>query len=448
MTEGRSSPALLSDDFYEPFLSKLAKNRQPDRIRVLIPLESRPGLISFLAGKPNPEMFPLTSLSFTARDPQYPSKEIPIDLTPEELKVALQYNYTDGVPALRDWIHELQEHVHKRKKDESWKVSIGAGSQDLIYKAITALVNPGDPVLVETPAYGGTIPMFTTLGCDISEVETDAEGLSSQSLRKILEEWPASKPKPKVLYTVPYGCNPTGITTTTERRLEVLKLAREHNFLILEDDPYYFLYYGAAPRPPSYFELDGSQPEVGRVIRFDSFSKMLSSGFRLGFVSGPTYLIAAMDLHSSTANLQPSSLSQIVALSILKRWGLSGFLKHGDTVAEFYKQKRDKFEAAMKKHLSGLAEWDTPKAGMFFWFKILLPEGPDQHDSEPLITTKAFEKGVLAIPGTVFLPNAGKSPYVRVSFSLLGEEDIDEALKRLKEAILELKAEAKASSTS
>ena len=113
---------------------------------------------------------------------------------------------------------------------------------------------------------------------------------------------------------VQYGCNPTGMTATTERRKEVLRLAREHSFIILEgkfpcckvtcdsvgaDDPYFYLYYGDSPRYPSYFSLEREEPEVGRVLRFDSLSKVLSAGMRIGFVSGPIALLDAIDRHVS-----------------------------------------------------------------------------------------------------------------------------------------------------
>ena len=115
----------------------------------------------------------------------------------------------------------------------------------------------------------------------------------------------------------------------------------------------------------------------------------------------------------------------------------------------------------MKKHLDGLAQWDTPEAGMFFWFvpqrdnrliqgisdschrfrfKLLLKEPGlegEEEDSESLIRGKALEKGVLALPGTVFLPDGGKTPYVRAAFSLLDEADVEEAIKRLRAVVLE-----------
>ncbi|KAK1231527.1 hypothetical protein PQX77_005359 [Marasmius sp. AFHP31] len=170
--------------------------------------------------------------------------------------------------------------------------------------------------------------MFINLGCEAHEVETDAEGISAASLRRILESWPEGKPKPKVLYTVPYGCNPTGMTATLGRRKEVLKLAREHNFIILEDDPYYYIYYRATERVPSYFSLELEEPEVGRVLRFDSLSKILSAGLRIGFASGPERLLSAIDAYTGNSNLQTSSLTQMVTLGLLQKWGHDGFLTH------------------------------------------------------------------------------------------------------------------------
>ncbi|KAK1222004.1 hypothetical protein PQX77_015183 [Marasmius sp. AFHP31] len=452
---------VLPASFYDQFLSEQALKRKPSPIRSLYPLEKTPDMISLLAGKPNASTFPFTSFSFTARAPtEDPSllgpeggprdTDVQVTIDPEDLATGLQYTDTAGIPSLLNWLGGLQEKMHGRKPSgEGWRLSVGAGSQDLIFKAISAMVNPGDPVLLESPMYAGVIPMFTNLGCEAHEVETDAEGISATSLRQILESWPEGKPKPKVLYTVPYGCNPTGMTAALTRRKEVLKLAREHNFIILEgdlssfihgqsttnsefpDDPYYYLYYGTAERVPSYFSLELEEPEVGRVLRFDSLSKILSAGLRIGFASGPERLLGAIDAYTGTSNLQTSSLTQMLTLGLLKKWGYDGFLTHTRGVSAFYGQKRDVFEQAMNTHLKGLCEWVRPEAGMFFWFKLNVPG----EDSDAMIRTKALENGVLALPGTVFLPKGGKTAYVRAAFSLLTPADVEEAVKRLAKTV-------------
>ena len=131
-------------------------------------------------------------------------------------------------------------------------------------------------------------------------------------------------------------------------------------------------------------------------------------------------------------------MTQEITSVLLRSWGYDGFKAHTETVSNFYKQKRDVFERALRTHLDGLAEWVTPEAGMFVWFKLLIADEPgEEGDSFDLVRNKAFENGVLALPGTVFLPDGRKTAYVRAAFSLLPEEDVNEALRRLRITILE-----------
>ncbi|OJA19236.1 hypothetical protein AZE42_13310, partial [Rhizopogon vesiculosus] len=156
----------LPPHFYTDFLSDTARERQPSPILELFPLEKKPGVISLLAGKPSDAMFPFKSFSFTIASPTDPSQEQSISLSGKDLSVGLQYCDTAGIPRLIEWFMGLQERSHGRKSGEGWRLTIGAGSQDLIYKAVNALVNPGDSVLVESPVYAGVIPMLKTLHCE------------------------------------------------------------------------------------------------------------------------------------------------------------------------------------------------------------------------------------------------------------------------------------------
>ncbi|KAK7027244.1 hypothetical protein VNI00_015333 [Paramarasmius palmivorus] len=447
-------------------------------VRHLFPLERTPGVISLLAGKPNPTTFPIAGVSLAVRDPRSAIKDkkresdenadlVEVKLDKALLEEGLQYAEEAGVRSLMKWFCGLQERVHGRRCTlyEESGVDEAVGSQDVLYKAIKAIVNPGEPVFLESPVYPGVPPVLHSLHCEQIEIPTDDQGVDTTHFRKVLESWPAGKPKPKIFYTVPTGCNPTGATASLERRVELLKLSREHDFLILEDDPYYYLYYGDTARPPSYFSLeatllisddDSSLPEVGRVIRFDSLSKVLSAGIRIGFASGPQPVLDALIKFTATINLQTPTLTQIITYALLTSpsWGYDGFRLHTEQIAEFYRKKRDVFEGYMRKYLgssedgSALAKWATPKAGLFFWFKILIePDSESDGDSEALIQTKAFQNGVLALPGTVFLPSSQdaqgprKTGYVRASFSLLNEVEVEEAIIRLKKTILEARDE-------
>ncbi|KAH0832989.1 pyridoxal phosphate-dependent transferase [Lanmaoa asiatica] len=445
---GRESPKVkyLPAEYYDCFLSQAARD-----------LKLAPSMLSFLAGKPSEDVFPFTSISFTTTSPRDPSKEITTTLASSTLKEVLQYAPTDGMPKVKEWIMGLQEYMHMRKHGEGWTVTMGVGSQDVAFKAIKALINHGDAILIESPAYAlYVIPMkrFNLQDLAASEVETDPKGVNPASMRKILANWPEGKPKPKLLYTVPYGGNPAGMTTTVERRREILALAREHDFLIMEgvwfylgwctmslcvlpDDPYYWLYYSDDERPPSYFQLELELPEVGRVLRFDSFSKIISAGMRFGWASGPKVLIDAINVQTGSSNLQASSVVQAMVLGLMEQWGYDGLKTFTRNVSNIYRTKRDIFDKALQEHMADLAEWSKPESGMFFWIKLLPnPNGDGEGDSEELILTKAFQNGVLALPGTSSLPNGQKSAHVRLTFSLLPEEMMHEALRRLRTVLV------------
>lgn len=197
----------------------------------------------------------------------------------------------------------------------------------------------------------GILPSLVAHKARMFEAATDSEGVEPHALDELLSNWTTAThtrgaPFPKFLYTTPTGANPSGTSASDERKRAVLGVIRKHNLLLLEDDPYYFLSFAglsadADPvtraRGKSYFRLeleDGN--DVGRVLRFDSFSKILSAGLRLGFITGPRELLDAIDLDTSSRNLQTSGTSQAIAYALLSKWGIDGFLHHADSVARFY----------------------------------------------------------------------------------------------------------------
>ncbi|KAJ8297149.1 Aminotransferase tdiD [Rhodotorula toruloides] len=430
---------------WDEYISERGKMWEPSAIRGLFPLEKIPGMVSLLAGKPNAETFPFSAIKVDLK-PIIPGDPVEtLTIESDALSEGLQYGATAGLPSLNKWLENLQEVRHKRARDGSWGLSLGSGSQDLINKAFYSLVNEDDSILLETPVYSGTIGLLKRHKVNLIEVPVDTEGLVPEKLEAILANWESKFPGkrfPKILYTIPTGSNPTGATAPLERRERVLALVRRYKLILLEDDAYHYLSFDPEHIVPSYFELEGRDGgEVGRVIRFDSFSKILSSGMRLGFVTGPKPILEIIDLHTANTNLQPSSTTQAMVLVLLNKWGLDGFLAHTRRVAAFYKDKRDMFEKVAHKYLDGLATWVTPEAGMFLFLDLYLTTDGTPGDSSELISTTAVQKGVLAVPGVGFLPNGGRSSFVRVSFSLATEEDAELAFQRLRECILEARGE-------
>ncbi|KAI9348750.1 pyridoxal phosphate-dependent transferase [Zopfochytrium polystomum] len=397
---------------YARFISPISARRKPSAIRSLNKMLGIPGMISLGGGNPHPNTFPFISFSFKLRNGES------VEVSEQDTARALQYSATNGLQDLVEWLKQLQTHVHKPPISD-FDICVGNGSQDVLTKAFDMLIKEGDTILCESPAYVGSLAFLKPLGCKFAEVEIDKDGLVPQVMEDLLSKFDDAT-RPKLLYSVPTGGNPTGISTTLLRKQQIYAIAKKYDMLILEDDPYHYLSYG--PRIPSYFSMDSD----GRVLRFDSLSKILSSGIRVGWVTGPRPLVDRIVLHGQASNLHSSGVSQMLTIKLLERWGLDGFLNHTVEVSQFYKGKSVMFLKAAEKHLKGLAEWSIPSAGMFVWIKLLGIE-----DSSNLIRTKAVENKVLLVPGVEFFPNPRVTSYVRASFSTASEEEMNTALERL-----------------
>uniref|UniRef100_A0AAZ3S842 Aminotransferase class I/classII large domain-containing protein n=1 Tax=Oncorhynchus tshawytscha TaxID=74940 RepID=A0AAZ3S842_ONCTS len=367
---------------------------------------SPPSMISLAAGAPNPNTFPFHSCSIQVKNGDM--------LTFDEtmMKRALQYSASSGIPELLTWMKALQKNLHNpptaNYSAEKGKMDmcVTTGSQEGLCKVFEMLVNPGDNVLLDAPTYSGTLAALQPLGCNLINVPSDQHGMIPGGLKEVLSRWdPADVHKPhstvpRVLYTIPNGGNPTGASMTTQRKRDVYELARQYDLLIIEDDPYYFLQFDK-PWAPTFLSMDVD----GRVIRTDSFSKILSSGLRIGFVTGPKPLVDRVVLHIQASTMHTSTFTQLMVSQLLHGWGQEGFLNH----------------------------WHAPAAGMFLWIKV-----KGVADTQKLIMEKAMEKEVLLVPGGVFMINSSDPcPYVRAAFSLSTPEQIDEAFKRLSALIKE-----------
>ncbi|XP_053258818.1 kynurenine/alpha-aminoadipate aminotransferase, mitochondrial isoform X2 [Podarcis raffonei] len=395
---------------------------------------SPPSLISLAGGAPNPNTFPFKTASITIGDGT--TVEIGEDL----MKRALQYSASAGIPELLSWLKDLQKNLHNPPTVEyqpekgKMELCVTTGSQEGLSKVFEMLINPGDTVLLDAPTYPGTLAALRPLGCNIVNVPSDQHGIIPKALKEVLSRWSpedAKKPNsslPKFLYTIPNGGNPTGASLTTDRKKDIYQLARQYDFLIIEDDPYYFLQF-EKPWAPTFLSMDID----GRVIRTDSFSKILSSGLRIGFLTGPKPLIDRVILHIQVSTMHTSTFTQLMIAQLLQQWGQKGFLDHVDGVVDFYKKQRDVMLVAADKWLKGLADWHSPAAGMFLWMKI-----KGVPDTQELIMKKALEKQVLLVPGRAFNINSSDpSSYVRASFSLSSPSQIDQGFQRLAELIKE-----------
>ncbi|XP_004640292.1 kynurenine/alpha-aminoadipate aminotransferase, mitochondrial [Octodon degus] len=421
---------------YARFLTATSAARKASPIRTMADVlnVSPKSLISLAPGFPNPDTFPFKNATITLGDGNT------IQIAGEVMHTALQYSATYGIPELVSWLKRFQIKLHNPPTTHyappqgQLDLCITSGCQDGLCKAFEMIINPGDNILLNEPVYSGTLQALHPLGCNIINVPSDEFGIIPDALKEILSKWKPedskdpSKNTPKFLYTVPNGNNPTGHSLTGDRKKEIYKLASKYDFLIIEDDPYYFLQFNK-PRAPTFLSMDVD----GRVVRADSFSKVLSSGLRVGFITGPKPLIERIVLHTQVSSMHACAFAQVMILQLLKQWGEEGFLAHVDRVVDFYRSQRDAILAAAEKWLSGLAEWHVPVAGMFVWIKI-----KGISNSRQLIEEEALKKEVLLVPGSAFYTDSSApSPYFRACFSLASAKDMDVAFQRLAQVIKE-----------
>jgi kynurenine/2-aminoadipate aminotransferase len=439
---------------YTRFLTRTALARKPSPIRALLPLASRPGMISLGGGMPNPALFPFASLTLGLAGGET------LAATPADVREALQYSGTAGLPELLARLRAVQLAEHA-PPGPPVACAVVPGSQDGLAKLFDALLEDGDSVIVEAPTYSGSLAYLEAKRCRFVSVPTDGDGLDVAALARALDGWDAPRDgrKPRVLYCIPTGGNPTGASLSARRRHELYALLQRHDLLCIEDDPYYYLGHGGgggARRGRSLLSLDVD----GRVVRTDSLSKVLSAGLRLGLVTGPEPLLERLLLHNQASLLHPSGLSQMAALLLFRHWrvgeaaaaagggdgsGAGGggggggggglgaaFEAHLAAVGAFYAAQCGSLEAAARAHLVGaagepLARWARPSAGMFLWLD-LAPAGVG--DTMALMA-QAVQRNVLLVPGAAFFPGAPRTPYVRAAFSTATPGEMDAAMARL-----------------
>jgi kynurenine/2-aminoadipate aminotransferase len=416
---------------YDRFFSETARHRHESWIKKFAdPTNNLPYALD--GGYPNSNTFPFQSANITLKDGSN------LEISGELMDEALMYTHIKGYPPLINHVKDLQKRLHNpprwndENEDMKTDVIITVGSADGLSKALDILVNPGDCVLVQEPGYATLFAALSAFRPHLLPMKEDEHGINPQAVREVLSRWKpedwrnAESGVPKVMYLVPNSSNPSGAMLSLERRKELYQIAREYNMIILEDDAYYFLQF-SGEYIPSFLSLDVD----GRVLRFDTFSKTLSAGMRVGFITAPRQIVRKLEIITLSFSL-PSVWSMVAISELFRKWGFEGFMKHVELARAFYKRQCELVTAAAEKWLTGLAEWNKPKGGMFLWVKIL-----GVKDSTKLAVDKCRKKGVSVISGTGFMIGEKDSPYVRIAYSIPTEEKIDTAFRLFAEAIKE-----------
>ncbi len=394
---------------YTPFFSRIADNLQGSAIRKMGVMALRDAdLISFAPGYPDPAVFAWDDF-----------RQISSELLAAHDPSALQYGPTRGLPYLLDAVVDLSGARGIKTSNE--QVVITTGSQQGLDLVSRVLVDPGDVVIVELPAYTGAIAAFRNAGAALVGVRQDEDGVDLEHLDAVVQRERLAGRKVKFLYVVPNFQNPTGLLIGQAKRKRLLEWASQANILIVEDDPYGALYFEDSASPADTRPVKAEDNE-GRVIYLSSFSKTLAPGFRVAWIVAGEPLIAKLDVAKQTQDLFTGALDQKIVFEAWKRGVLARRLP---TLRAHYQHKRDVMEKGLREGLGEIVSWPEPRGGFFLW--VALPK----HVNADELLPRALEHKIIYVAGSAFFVDGSGKNMVRLSFSLPPVDRIEEGVKRL-----------------
>ncbi|KAJ2666993.1 hypothetical protein IW148_000412 [Coemansia sp. RSA 1199] len=426
-------------------------------------MEADSQLVSLGAGLPHPSTFPFAQIGArVAPAGASVTNTAPADMlnvyvttlpgAVEGLGKFLQYGNGRGVPSYAAFTHEHTQRVHDPKYSD-WDTVVSLGNTDAFVKALMLFCSSGDTLLVDEWTYPAIIGTVVPMNVQLAPIRMDGEGMVPEALDDVCASWTGER-KLRMVYTIPTAQNPTGATMSIGRKRAIYAVAQKHNLVIIEDDPYYYLQFEPYVAPGGterYTNLPGIKNLVpsllsldtdGRVIRLDSFSKVLAPGLRCGWVTAPKYITDKIQFHNETSIQQPAGVSQAIVASLMNdQWGHAGWERHLVQIQREYAMRRDVFVDLCLKHLNGLVEFTVPDAGMFLWFRVLLrPELQGQTGVMQRVFDSMVANHVLLVPGYMFSPKGTEQkvrdePYIRAAFSFAATTDFEVAITRLAQAL-------------
>jgi 2-aminoadipate transaminase len=369
-------------------------------IAAVLAFLGRPDLISFAGGFPDPLTFPRERASALLEEFAAASES-----------AAFQYAPTRGLAGVLDAVAGRLHALQGRRPAED-ELVITSGAIEALELVGKSFLDRGDVVVVEGPTYLGAIQAFRSFEAELVAIPMDEHGLEVDQLERRLTDGL----RPKLVYTIPDHQNPAGVSLSRERRELLVELARRYGFLIVEDVAYRELGFDDETEP----SLWSFAPDV--VLQAGTTSKTLFPGVRLGWAVAPAEVSAELVSAKQNTDQCAGALGQRIFEEYVRRGWIDEQLAQSRVL---YRRKCERMLAALERSMPDGTRWTLPKGGFFSW--LTLPEGGDAGD----LATRAVERGVAIVPGSLFFPDERGSDNVRLSFSLVDEAKIDDGIERL-----------------
>lgn len=390
-------PPRLPIDWRGRFAARTAE--EGGEVTAILSLAGSKDTIAFSGGFPAPETFPVAVLDGLVRE-----------LLASDPSGALQYTPTEGLESSRSAIAELLAATQGVRADPAG-VLVTSGGIEALQLVTRVMVEPGDVVAVEAPTYLGALTVLSGGGADLRGVAMDEEGIRVDEAEAAF-----SAGAPKLAYVIPDHQNPTGRTLTLERRRALVESCRRHGVLLVEDVTYRELGFSEATLP----SLWSLAPDV--VLQIGTFSKILFPGVRLGWAVGPRPVLEAM----ATAKQSSDQCAGALGQRIMARFVSGGhFGPHLRAARSLYARRAARMQAALARHMPEGARWTRPSGGFFVW--VSLGEGADSR----ALAAEARRLKVAYVPGAPFYAGGGGVDELRLAYSGVCEEEIDEGVARL-----------------
>ncbi|MBU2524717.1 PLP-dependent aminotransferase family protein [Patescibacteria group bacterium] len=377
-------------------LSKNSKGIKPTVMTNILKWVVQKGIISFAGGMPDPSLFPLQEITKASQK-----------IAKETGPIALQYAPAQGHLGLKEYFADyFRERGIKVSPDDLVPIS---GVQQGIHLTCELFLNTGNSILITAPTYFGALQTFDAFLVNYLSIPLTEKGIDLKQLEHIFKT-----KKPKFFYVIPNFQNPSGITIPESQRPEIVRLAKQYKIPIIEDDVFGDLYFDKPIRP-----LKSYDPE--QVVYLTSFSKTISSGFRLGFAVPPKKLTQKYILAKQLNDVGSSTYAQYIIHEICNNGTFKSLLVK---LRKEYKKRRNALLKSLNNYCYDFCHWTNPQGGMFLWVYL-----DKKIDAESLLTVCA-KQGLVFLPGSAFFPHGdGGKNELRLSFSNLSPDKIEKGIQ-------------------